>query len=243
MSKGGKRHRPSFVGFVLIGLAIVIIALIAGGRGGMTFGVKGQDFGRLVYLAALLVFIASGLIGRALKPGEIVRAIFGWTAIFLLAVGVYTYRVELAGVGGRLLGALAPGVPLSGQWAGAEGKDVVVVRAPDGHFAVRGSVNDRPVTFLVDTGASFVTLAHDDASALGIDVDRLSYAMPIRTANGPMSAAAIRLDSLAIGPIERHDVRALVAPADALDQSLLGMTFLDTLASYAISGDRLMLTP
>ena len=35
----------------------------------------------------------------------------------------------------------------------------------------------------------------------------------------------------------------LVAPRGSLEQSLLGMTFLDTLHGYAISGDRLMLTP
>jgi aspartyl protease family protein len=38
-------------------------------------------------------------------------------------------------------------------------------------------------------------------------------------------------------------VRGLVAPAGALDQSLLGMSFLDTLTSYSVAGDRLILKP
>jgi len=58
-----------------------------------------------------------------------------------------------------------------------------------------------------------------------------------------MIAAAVTIDRLAVGPIERRNLKALVAPEGVLDQSLLGMTFLDTLSGYSISGDRLVLTP
>jgi len=58
-----------------------------------------------------------------------------------------------------------------------------------------------------------------------------------------MAAASVLLDRLTVGPIEQRNVRALVAPRGALDQSLLGMSFLDRLTSYAIAGDRLILTP
>jgi aspartyl protease family protein len=120
---------------------------------------------------------------------------------------------------------------------------VSVYRAGDGHFAIRASVDDVPLTLLVDTGASFVTLTYDDAKQIGIDPDRLDYNVPIRTANGAMTAAGITIDRLTVGSIERRNVRALVAPRQSLEQSLLGMTFLNTLNSYAISGDRLVLTP
>jgi aspartyl protease family protein len=58
-----------------------------------------------------------------------------------------------------------------------------------------------------------------------------------------MQAAAVTLDSLSVGPIEQRNVRALVAPPGSLGQSLLGMSFLDALHGYSISGDRLVLTP
>jgi aspartyl protease family protein len=96
---------------------------------------------------------------------------------------------------------------------------------------------------LVDTGASFVTLTSADAAAIGVDTGGLRFSVPVQTANGMIHAAPVTIDKVAIGSIVRSDVPALVAPPKALDQSLLGMSFLDTLASYAISGDRLVLTP
>jgi aspartyl protease family protein len=96
---------------------------------------------------------------------------------------------------------------------------------------------------MVDTGASFVTLTPEDAKAIGIDPSGLRYDMTIRTANGTIDAAPITIARLGVGSIERRDVAALVAPAKSLDQSLLGMSFLNTLTGYAISGDRLVLTP
>ena len=78
----------------------------------------------------------------------------------------------------------------------------------------------------------------------GIDVERST----IRCRSSPPTARSrprsVIIDALSVGPIERRDVPALVAPPGSLDQSLLGMSFLDTLDSYTISGDRrLTLSP
>ena len=113
-------------------------------------------------------------------------------------------------------------------------------------------VNDVPYVFsgvfvtlmlMVDTGASFVTLTTADAARVGVDVAALRFGVPIRTANGTIQAAPVTVGKLAVGSIERTEVPALVAPSGSLDQSLLGMSFLNTLDGYAISGDRLVLTP
>ena len=42
-------------------------------------------------------------------------------------------------------------------------------------------------------------------------------------------------------PASRRNVRAFVAERGAMEGSLLGMTFLETLSSYSVSGDRLEL--
>jgi len=226
-----------------VALAVGVL-LIARNNSPDRLGLEDNDIPRLVMFGAILAFVGAGLLGRGLRAGEVARALIGWTVIILLLVGVYASRDQLAGLAGRMVAALAPGVPISGRLAGdADPASVIVNRSADGHFAVMASVNDKPAMLLVDTGASFVTLTHDVAAGIGIDMSSLHYDVPIHTANGMMNAAAIVIAHLAVGSIERQNVRALVAPAGALDLSLLGMTFLDTLASYAIAGDRLVLKP
>jgi aspartyl protease family protein len=61
------------------------------------------------------------------------------------------------------------------------------------------------------------------------------------TANGRTTAARVRLDSVAIGPLDRQKVDALVAEPNAMSESLLGMSFLSRLRSYEFSGDFLTL--
>lgn len=197
---------------------------------------------RLVYLVALLLFVATAVVGRV-GLGEVVRGVLGWGAILIVVVGAYAYRTELIGVGGRLLGVLVPGMPISGQLAGEAGNSVVIMRNTDGHFAVRAGIDGVAMMMLVDTGASLVTLTPEDAAAIGVDTAALDFAIPIQTANGTIQAAPITIRRIAIGTIERSDIKALVSPAGALQESLLGMSFLNSLSGYSISGDRLVLKP
>ncbi len=197
---------------------------------------------RLVYFVALLLFVSSALIGRV-RGREVVRAVLGWGAILIVLVGAYAYRSELAGVGGRLLGVLVPGIPISGQLTGEGGNSVVIMRNGDGHFAVRAGVDGVAMMMLVDTGASLVTLTPADAAAIGIDTTKLDFGMPIETANGTIRAAPITIHRISIGTIDRDNIKALVAPPGTLQESLLGMSFLNSLSGYAISGDRLVLKP
>jgi aspartyl protease family protein len=239
------RPRGPILPWILIGLvAIAIVVFLADYVRESGFVFADNDVPRLVWLVAILLFVGGGIIGRQLGAWQVIRSMLLWAFVILLIAGAYASRDELTGFAGRLLGALAPGVPVSGRLAGESDPDSVVVnRAGDGHFAVRTTVDDVPILMLVDTGASFVTLSHGDAARVGIDADGLDYAVPIRTANGTMTAAGVVLDRLAVGPIEQRNVRALVAPRGSLNQSLLGMSFLNALKSYSISGDRLVLSP
>jgi aspartyl protease family protein len=65
----------------------------------------------------------------------------------------------------------------------------------------------------------------------------------VQTANGATLAAAVVIDRLAIGSIERRRVAALVAQPGMLDQSLLGLNFLNSLQSFTVSGRQMILTP
>ncbi len=229
----------------------VLLLLVAAGAAALVvmlapaFGFDMSSDGpvRLVYFVALLLFVGSAVVGRGIRAHEVVRAVLGWGVILIVVVGAYAYRFELAGVGGRLLGVLVPGTPISGELAGEAGNSVVIMRDGGGHFAVRAGVNGVTMTLLLDTGASLVTLTPEDAAKTGIDTTRLDFIMPIETANGRINAAPITLHRISIGSIVRDNIKALVAPPGALQESLLGMSFLNSLSGYAISGDRLVLKP
>jgi aspartyl protease family protein len=239
-----RRRPPSLLTYLLIGLSAVLLILILRHDAGTVLGMQNEDFSRLAVLVAVLIFVGAGFFARAMRPGEVVQSIAFWFMAIVVLVGLHTFRDDLAIVGGRILGALVPGTPIAGRLTGDSNPEaVVVVRANDGHFGVRAEIDGEPMTLLVDTGASFVTLTQEDAIDIGIDPAALAFVVPIRTANGMIKTASIKLDRIAIGPIERRDVPALVAPEGALDQSLLGLSFLDTLHGYAVNGDRLVLTP
>lgn len=239
------RPRRTLLPRALLGLAAVVaVAVLGFVLADFSFATEDLDMPGLVGLIGILAFVGAGVIGRQMRAWHVIRAMLVWALIIVAVTGLYASRDHLAGFAGRLVGALVPGVPVSGRLAGETNPEsVVITRSGDGHFAVRTMVDGVSTTMLIDTGASFVTLSHRDAERAGIDPDQLDYAIPIRTANGTMQAAGITLDRVAVGSIEQQNVRALVAPRGSLSQSLLGMSFLDGLHGYAISGDRLVLTP
>jgi aspartyl protease family protein len=235
---------PRFLTILLLGLAGVVLVLMLRHDVGTVFGMTSEEFSRLALLLAVLVFVGAGLFTRLMRPGEVFQSIAFWFMAIVILVALHVFRDDIAVIGGRVLGALVPGTPIAGRLSGeSDPNTVVIVRNGGGHFGVRAEINGKPMPLLVDTGASFVTLTPEDARDIGIDPESLSYVVPTRTANGTIQTASIKLDAIAIGPIERRDISALVAPKDALDESLLGLSFLNTLDGYSISGDRLVLNP
>jgi aspartyl protease family protein len=95
-----------------------------------------------------------------------------------------------------------------------------------GHFVTLGSINGGSVRFLVDTGATFVTLPAAEAKRLGIDYLR-GQPGQMQTANGVVSAYRVMLDTVRVGDIELNNVDAVVSGSDAMGVALLGMSFLN----------------
>jgi aspartyl protease family protein len=101
-----------------------------------------------------------------------------------------------------------------------------------GHFWVDAVVNGASVRFVVDTGATAVTLTQADAAAAGFNHGNLSYSVVTNTANGQGRAAPVRLREVRIGQLAIDDVPAWVT--DHLHASLLGMSFLKRLERFEI---------
>jgi aspartyl protease family protein len=201
----------------------------------------GLDHGRFasaaIGAAILLWLVLSGL--RSARPSDIARfatAAVTWSALLIGLTGVYAYRFEAADIAERITGELFPSEPEVGR-----GGEVIVNRRLSGEFAIAGRVNGARVTFLFDTGASAVVLTAADARRAGVNAGGLAFDVPVSTANGSGLAAEVRLDQIAVGPIVMRNVPALVARPGALDESLLGMSFLERLKSYTVERDRLIL--
>jgi aspartyl protease family protein len=118
---------------------------------------------------------------------------------------------------------------------------VTVARRADGSFTIAGRVNERDLRFIFDTGASTVVLTAEAAQLLGLQPAPGDYSVPVLTANGRTMTAPVALAQLAVGPIVERNVRALVARPGVLHENLLGMTFLERLASYEVRNNRLIL--
>lgn len=121
------------------------------------------------------------------------------------------------------------------------GSVITIQKNPrDGQFWTDASVNSGIVHFLVDTGASSVALTLDDALKAGFRERDLVYNVPISTAGGKNTAAAVRIKTLSVGAITLRDVEAIVVP-EGLHVSLLGMTYLGELQKVEASQNTLTL--
>lgn len=92
-----------------------------------------------------------------------------------------------------------------------------------GHYVVSGLVNGQPVTFLVDTGASGVSIPGDVAKKLNLQPGR---EFPVNTANGTILVRETEISKLAIGELALENVRASINSSMDGEVGLLGMTFL-----------------
>jgi aspartyl protease family protein len=227
-------------------LAIWAVVIVA--AGGLAYGLYTRaEPGELdanapyaVHHLIWLVVLIGALVAARPSLSDVGKAIVGWGGLATILIAGYAYRMELQEVGNRTLGALIPGYAVESRPGASE---IVLYRSSDGHFRAIGEVNGVSVTFLVDTGASSTTLTAADAERAGLNLSQLSFSIPVSTANGEAKAAYARLDSLSIGGVRRSGINAHVAERGRLNISLLGMSFLGSLKSYEVRGDRLILRP
>ncbi len=92
-----------------------------------------------------------------------------------------------------------------------------------GHYVANGAINGHKVVFLVDTGATMVSIPQGLARRIGLEEGPI---MRSQTANGTITTYRTRLDSVALGAIELRNISAGINPYMQGDQVLLGMSFL-----------------
>ncbi|MBU1190120.1 MAG: TIGR02281 family clan AA aspartic protease [Gammaproteobacteria bacterium] len=117
--------------------------------------------------------------------------------------------------------------------------EVVLQRNRFGHYVATGRINGEAVEFMVDTGASDVSVPGSLAAQLGL---KRGAPMRYQTANGTITGFLTHIDRLELGNLVLHNVPASINPAYQEDDILLGMSVLKRL-EFTQRGDTLTLRP
>ena len=184
---------------------------------------------RLIYLSLFLVAIGgSFLVSNRNNLGKTAQQAAIWVLIFVGVIGAYGLWDDVRN-------------DATGRQSYVGADRIEVPRQLDGHYYLTLEINDVPVDFVVDTGATQMVLTQKDAQRVGLNPDTLGYYGTASTANGVVNTAPVWLDRVALGEFRDRDVPAVVNEGD-LFESLLGMEYLELYDRIEIAGNQLVLT-
>jgi len=149
----------------------------------------------------------------------------GSSAGVWMAIGFWVLLLGFGALGAQKYlqkqSAAKPPLILSSQ--SGTGPAIALNGTRRGHYRVEGLVNGHPVNFLVDTGATEVSIPESVAKRIGLRRGKAGYAT---TANGTAVIYSTEIQTLNIGPLQRMNVAAHISPGLAESDALLGMSFL-----------------
>lgn len=193
------------------------------------YGMSTDQIMQLTYLVLLGSAIGgSAIVAGRRNMGKLAQQAAIWTLIFVGVIGAYGLWEDISS-------------NVNPRQTVIDGGQIEVPRSPDGHYYLTLDINDVPVQFVIDTGASQVVLSQDDARRIGIDLGTLNYLGSASTANGVVRTAPVRLDTVALGSLRDANVSAVVNGGQMQD-SLLGMTYLGLYDRIEIANNQLVLT-
>ncbi|MFT3779980.1 MAG: TIGR02281 family clan AA aspartic protease [Ottowia sp.] len=203
-------------------LAVLMLALGAGAACAQAVSLQG-----MLGSKALLVV---GGVPRAVAPGET------WQGVKVLSTSG-EQAVVLAG--GQRLTLRVGEAPASVGGAAPAGGDRIALTADGrGHFLTQGSINNRPVQFMVDTGASVVAIGQAEADRLGLAYQN-GRQVRMATANGMAIGWTFKIPTLRVGDVVAYEVDAVVTPI-GMPYVLLGNSYLSRF-NMRRDGDQMML--
>ena len=115
--------------------------------------------------------------------------------------------------------------------------EVILQQSRNGHYLVTGKINSIPVNFMLDTGATDISVPLSIARKIGLHGDT---PVRVQTANGIAVVYRTQLDKVSIGDIQLRNIRANINPNINSDEILLGMSFLKHL-DFTQTGKQLTL--
>ncbi|MCX7144557.1 MAG: TIGR02281 family clan AA aspartic protease [Proteobacteria bacterium] len=179
-----------------------------------------QAFATEVTLVGLIgakaIVVIDGGAPRTLTPGQKTAE-----GVVLIATEKDAASFEIDGQKRSLpMGRAYSAAPREGR------QNITLAADARGHFVTMGTINGGSVRFLVDTGATFVSLSASEARRLGISYLQGQRGQ-LQTANGLTGAYRIKLDTVRVGDIQINNVDAVVTESDTMGVTLLGMSFLN----------------
>jgi aspartyl protease family protein len=125
--------------------------------------------------------------------------------------------------------------------ANSDAQRVLLSGDSKGHYVTSAQINGVPMQFLVDTGATSVTISAEDARRANVRYSAADRGL-MQTANGLVGAYRVKFDTVKLGDIVLNNVDGVVLEGNALGGrfGLLGMSFLSRMEMRR-EGDQLML--
>lgn len=192
------------------------------------FDLTQGEWNNLIYSIILLAMLISSLFIRSTTDiNKKLKNLSIWLFIIFLIVILYNNRFLFKNF-----------IPYNAYDTG--NNELKILKSNDNHFHISIDVNGKKVLFLIDTGATTTTLTLKDARRVGIDTEKLSFNVPLNTANGLSFAASAEITDIQIGNFTVDSMWILVSK-DLDGESLLGMNFLNKLRGYDIRQDQMTL--
>lgn len=177
--------------------------------------VMAQDVGLAGLMGSKALLMVNGGEPRAVAVGQTLDG------IRLVSIQGDQATIEISGKKRPLrVGQHAVGTP-----SGDGSEKVILTANGQGHFLTNGTVNGVSLRFLVDTGATMISLGQSDARRVGLDASKGQRGYS-ETANGRAEVSRVKIDNIRVGDITLHNVDALVHQND-MPIALLGMSFLN----------------
>ena len=186
-----------------------------------------MDNPKLIFLSIILiVLLSSYLIAMRNNLTKLFKSAAAWVIIFACFIAGYGVWQDLSKEQPILYST--------------NGSDIIINKKQDGHFHATVLVNNVELEFLIDTGATHIVLSKEDAKKLDYDLSKLIFWGKSNTANGIVETAPIRLKSIQLDQFSDTNVLAYINQG-SMNQSLLGMSFLNNFSSVEFRNETLTL--
>ncbi len=196
-----------------------------------------QDGPSLIWGVVCIILLISSLGARRLPLGQVAKMALAWIAIFAALFAIFSFRFEFIQIWERMKADISG---VSGQ--SVTGETIQVRRQDDGHYWLLVDVNNNPVRFMIDSGATTTAVNANTAKDTGIKVEANGYPIILSTANGRVTAQRGTVASLKIGSHELKEHQVVVSENFG-DVNVLGMNFLDSMQRWKVEANVMTLEP